>query len=124
MRIWRAYIGALFVLLASFVSADPEGWSNDTRLTFDGAGSIDPSVVADSQGNVHVIWYDGRDNIGGIYYKKIRRDGTTLIPDRRLTAIGVPGSQANPSAMIDMWDNVHIVWTDTRDGNEEIYYEK
>ena len=124
MRIWRAYIGALFVLLASFVSADPEGWSNDTRLTFDGAGSIDPSVVADSQGNVHVIWDDGRDNIGGIYYKKIRRDGTTLIPDRRLTAIGVPGSQANPSAMIDMWDNVHIVWTDTRDGNEEIYYEK
>ena len=43
---------------------------DDTRLTFDGAYSVLPSIGIDSAGNVHIAWEDNRDGNYEIYYTK------------------------------------------------------
>ncbi len=95
-------------------------WSTDTRLTNDPAGSLHTSVVACSSG-VHVVWYDNRDGNDEIYYKNSTDGGITWSADTRLT--NDASYSWFPSIAISA-SGVHVVWTDERDGNDEIYYKR
>ncbi|MBI4722367.1 MAG: exo-alpha-sialidase, partial [Candidatus Stahlbacteria bacterium] len=79
-----------------------------------------PSIaVRDSV--VHVVWYDERDGNEEIYYKRSIDNGDNWEADERLT------NDLNYSwyPSIAVRDSiVHVVWTDDRDGNEEIYYKR
>lgn len=84
-------------------------------------------VAIDSNDNIHITWADWRNysnyNLTEIYYKKIDSDGNDLTGEIRLTDIdGKRSSQ--PSVSIDSENNVNIMWEDSRDGNENIYYKK
>jgi hypothetical protein len=95
-------------------------WSSDLRLTNDGADSYYPSVVA-SGSNVHIVWQDSRDGNDEIYYKISNNGGLNWDPDLRLTN----DQSISQSASITVaGQGVHIVWTDERDGNPEIYYKR
>ncbi|MBI4723234.1 MAG: hypothetical protein HY769_09640 [Candidatus Stahlbacteria bacterium] len=103
---------------------DGVNWGPDTRLTNASADSYYPSIaVWDSV--VHLVWNDARDGNDEIYYLWSVDNGLLWYPDRRLTnATGI--SQYNSVAC---WDcsygyDVHVVWTDLRDGNQEIYYKR
>jgi hypothetical protein len=97
-------------------------WEQDVRLTNDDSVSWSPSIgVCDSI--VHVAWVDTRDGNLEIYYKRSVDNGITWEQDVRLT--NASGNSWFPS--IACWDcrygyDVHITWTDERDGNWEIYY--
>ncbi|HOW25101.1 MAG TPA: exo-alpha-sialidase [Bacteroidales bacterium] len=95
-------------------------WDTDTRLTWDEAESLTPSIAA-SGDHIHVAWYDDRDGNDEIYYKRSDDGGLGWGEDTRLTnAFNV---SYRPSVCTD-GQNVHITWIDNRDGNNEIYYKK
>jgi hypothetical protein len=97
-------------------------WEQDVRLTDASDRSLAPSIaVRDSI--VHVVWRDYRDGNSEIYYKRSVDNGVTWKQDVRLT--DAPNYSWYLS--IACWDctydyDVHITWTDKRDGNWEIYY--
>jgi hypothetical protein len=95
-------------------------WGADTRLTNSSGDSFHPSITV-SGSAVHVVWEDNRDVDKEIYYKKSEDNGINWGSDTRLT--DAPGDAQYPSIAVS-GPMVHVVWTDLRDGNEEIYYKR
>ncbi len=93
-------------------------WSSDIRLTNNPNNSLYPSISA-SGSNIHVVWVDERDGNEEIYYKRSNDNGNSWGSDLRLT--NNPQYSFYPY-IFSSGSNVHVVWTDTRDGNREIYY--
>lgn len=93
-------------------------WGTDTRLTNNTASSLMPSVSI--SGNiVHAVWHDNRDGNWEVYYKRSTDMGITWGVDTRIT--NNSATNWHPSMAVS-GSNVHIVWRDNRDGNQEIYY--
>jgi len=95
-------------------------WGADTRLTNAPDYSLNPSVSVSGQ-VVHVVWNDLRDGNFEIYYKRSTDGGVSWGADTRLT--NAPTISTYPSISVS-GQVVHVVWTDNRDGNEEIYYKR
>lgn len=95
-------------------------WSSDTRLTNNPSLSEYPSVSASGQ-VIHAVWHDNRDGNPEIYYKRSIDGGLSWSADSRLT--NSTNSSYYPSVAIS-GPSVHIVWSDMRDGNSEIYYKR
>jgi len=116
-----------------------ETWGQDQRLTNDSASSLNPSLATTGP-NLHIVWQDNRDGVATnenevdnyeVYYKSSKDSGrswhvrslpASLIQrDKRLTQnIGhsyLPGISASGS-------NVHVVWSDARENNFEIFYKR
>jgi hypothetical protein len=70
--------------------------------------------------SVHIAWTDRRDGAGEVYYKRSLDGGITWGNDIRIT----PDDDVfSGRATIALWKNeIHIVWMDRRDGNNELYY--
>ncbi len=76
-----------------------------------------PSIAADGS-DVWVVWFDARHGDHEIYAKRSADGGASWGPDLRLTR--APGASRQPTlALSRRW--VHVVWSDERDGNAEIY---
>jgi len=99
-------------------SDDGVTWGNESRLTEDTTFSNTPSIGVDAN-YVHVVWEEMRDGNFEIYYKRSTDYGQTWGQDTRLT--DDTGESHSPSIAVS-GSNVHIVWMENRDGNEEIYY--
>jgi type IX secretion system substrate protein len=95
-------------------------WGSDIRLTNNNFPSENPSINSSGQ-NVHVIWQDGRDGNWEIYYKRSANGGISWDSDLRLT--NNPANSQFPFISAS-GTAVHAVWTDDRDGNQEIYYKR
>jgi hypothetical protein len=98
-------------------------WSLPTRMTFNSSGgSINPAVTSLGE-FVHVTWYDLRNSLVDIYYKRSTDSGVNWQPDIRISFLGSSASAIEPT--IAASDNLaHIAWQDTRHGLEEIYYKR
>mgnify|MGYP001608636178 FL=1 len=70
---------------------------------------------------MHVLWQDNRDGNYEIYYKRSTNEGVNWSQDTRLT--NDPSESRYPSVSVS-GQAIHVVWYDTRDGNEEIYYKR
>lgn len=93
-------------------------WGPEIRLTNDFSASILPQAEIYGE-NIHLIFSDTRDANTEIYYKQSSNLGANWGPDTRIT------NDAANSLYSSIWleeENLHIVWTDDRDGNPEIYY--
>ena len=97
-----------------------ESWGADTRLTNNADMSRFPSVAV-SGSVVHVVWEDTRDWYTQIYYKRSTDGGISWGTDIRLTNINATSAEACVKVFGSV---VHVVWTDDRDGNYEIYYKR
>jgi hypothetical protein len=95
-------------------------WGADTRLTNNTAYSNVPSIAV-SGSIVHTVWQDNRDGNYEIYYKRSTDGGVSWETDTRLTN-NTAGSWY-PSIAVS-GSIVHTVWSDDRDGNDEIYYKR
>jgi len=93
-------------------------WSSDLRLTSNPYNSLYPSIYGFSS-NIYIVWVDDRDGNYEIYYKKSNDGGNTWGNDLRLT--NNPQESFYPCIFVSGL-NVHVTWTDSRDGNKEIYY--
>lgn len=84
---------------------------NDLALTeSDGEESLFPDIEADSNGNIHVVWLDDRNETGttkcqDVYYTKLDNNGNTIIDD---TKIFVRGDFYRPNIIIDSNDMIHL----------------
>lgn len=95
-------------------------WGTDARLTNHTSQSHSPSVAV-SGSVVHLVWNDTRDGNDEIYYKRSSDGGLSWGNDTRMTINSA--SSFSPSLAVT-GTNVHLVWDDTRDGNQEIYYKR
>ncbi|MCX6162149.1 MAG: T9SS type A sorting domain-containing protein [Ignavibacteriae bacterium] len=94
-------------------------WDVDTKLS---NSIMTTSLIASLTvlgSNVHVVWHDNRDGNNEIYYKRSTNGGISWGTDTRLTYD--PANSLSPCVEVS-GSNVHIVWYDNRDGNNEIYY--
>jgi hypothetical protein len=113
------------LLLATFVSNAQ--WQPDVRLTSGSSLSYttyysNARCIASSGDTVHVVWSDNRN--GGnweIYYKRSTDGGISWGADTRIS--NNIYFSTNPSLAVS-GSNVHVVWDDNRDGNNEIYYNR
>ncbi len=95
-------------------------WGADTRLTNNTFDSQYPSIAISSS-EVHVVWFENRDGNQEIYYKKSTDGGINWGADTRLT--NNAGDSWYPTLSVN-GSVVHVVWYDSRDGNDEIYYKR
>ena len=102
--------------------------TNVRRLTFDQNSSINPNVVTDSDGNMHIVWQDYRSSTDPnrpnweIFYKKLDASGSVLVNDTRLTYTSRScfdgwnyvsfGASVEPAVVIDSTGNVYIAWVE------------
>ena len=91
------------------------------QLTNDPAFSGSPSIAATRDGVVHVVWVDTRTAAQQIWTKRFV-PGSGWTPDEQLVFSTAGATQ--PSLTADYKGHVHLVWRDSRDGNNEIYYKE
>ena len=111
----------------------------DIRLdTFDPEGryiSLAPQIVLfrgqDRSGTprqlVHVVWYDQIEGAPDVYVSTSLDGGTTFREPVRISGPEeVPGEawSGNPLAEVDDIGRLHVVWEDTRNGAQDIFYSR
>ncbi len=94
-------------------------WTAAERLTNLPTSSLLPNVAVDARGTLHLVWSDDRNAYHNLYFRRwTAADGWSL--HERVT---IDSSDAYRAVMTtDASGNVHMVWSDNRDGNKEIYY--
>lgn len=93
-------------------------WGSDTRLTNMAGTSFFPVIDAAMQ-NVFISWVEDSDGNPEIYTKRSSDFGLTWEANQRQT--NNPGISIRPTLSFSGL-NIHLVWQDNIDGNDEIYY--
>ncbi len=99
------------------------GWTADQQLVFSSTSSSAPSINADYNNHVHLVWVDTRNGNSDVFYKEyVPGVGWNAI-DTQVTVNA--SSQIQPYVDADPRGNVYAVWTDLRNGsnNPDIYYD-
>ena len=91
--------------------------TDPVQLVDDGANNRMIALVADSEGNIHVVY---SQNTRQLYYTMLDPRSETLIAPTQISNNG--GSKAwHPDVAVDSMDRVHIVWAD-KGGQHSIVY--
>lgn len=103
-------------------------YQSDTRvmgaeqlLTADPNFSVLPSIAATKNGVVHVVWADNRTGTYQIWWKYFT-PGVGWSADAQI--VNSPVTATAPSLAVTRSGRLHLVWRDSRDGNNEIYYKQ
>jgi len=99
-------------------SWDGLAWSGRTGLSSALSYGRTPSIAAGGDGTLHVVWQDGENLDGDIFYSKFDGISWQVVPDQIVTGIYEAGT---PSIAMDRNGDVYVVWTDYRHGDAEIY---
>lgn len=82
-------------------------------------------IAIDSSDNIYVVWADERNGDSDIYIQKFDTSGTAQWgSDLKVNTDTSSEHQYSPSLAIDSGDNITVVWTDERNGNQDIYGQK
>lgn len=95
-------------------------WGPDNRFTNNPASSWRPSVSVNGT-TVHLTWCDEMSGNFEIYYKRSTDDGINWTENTRLT---FDSARSWAPSMAVSGLNIHIVWPESRDMNEEVYYKR
>jgi len=93
---------------------------DDRRITHNDSFSREPAMAIDSNDNLHLVWYDGRDGNMEIYYTVLDSNGRSLSDNIRLVID--ESDSFDPAVAVDSNDHAHVVWTDWMDGSASILY--
>jgi hypothetical protein len=99
---------------------DGATWSPPMPIDGTSDAGVGPALCSDDFGGVHITWHAvpvGESNLE-VYYRHY--DGLSWLPVERLT--NDPGRSSHTSVAADAFGNIHVIWSDTRDGDEEIYH--
>ena len=100
-------------------------WSVTKRLTFSSDSSENPSISADSEYGLHVVWqeYNSSNNNFDIFYKIGTNYGSTWSAPQRLS--WNPGFSINPTIVTNPQTSyIFVFWQDNSPGNYEIFYKQ
>jgi hypothetical protein len=117
--VWNDYRDGNFEVYYKRSTDEGFSWNSDVRLTHDTLASMFPCIAA-SDSVVHVVWYahpEGARNFQ-IYYKRSTDKGTSWGLDTRLT--NSTQNSLYPTIAVS-GTHVNVAWSDSRDGNYEIY---
>ncbi len=92
---------------------------NDDRAT---AVQYKPSIGVDRDGVLYVVWRDGRNGNADIFFAKSTDGGESFSKNIRLNDDRGVAYQGNPAIAVDPSGTLYVVWSDNRDGNDDIYF--
>jgi len=104
---------------------DSTSWQPDRRLTFTPGSSDSASIVVDDSQHVHVVWVDSTTGLSRsqLFYM-VKRDTQWSVPLQLTDAL--QGRRRNPVIAADHNGRLHVVWSDSRDGQQwwncDIFY--
>lgn len=98
------------------------GWTADEQVVFSSGSASAPSITADYNKHMHLVWVDTRNGNSDVFYKEYV-PGAGWGVDTQVTLNS--SSQIQPYVDADPRGNVYAVWTDLRNGsnNPDIYYD-
>ncbi len=92
------------------------------RIVADAGSRTSGAIVTDNAGNAYVFWTDNRTG-SNIHAQKVSPAGALLWPAARRINQGF-GWAAGPQAAMNAAGDAFVVWTDTRNGNSDIYAQR
>jgi len=99
------------------------GWTADEQVVFSSGSASAPSITADYNKHMHLVWVDNRNGNNDVFYKEYVPGVGWDAVDTQVTFN--TSSQIQPYVDADPRGNVYAVWTDLRNGasNPDIYYD-
>lgn len=95
-----------------------DNWSVQRQVTSSDADQVNPAVAVNSSAYTYVVWEDDRNSNGDIY----AAGSSDSFQSSTLWAVATEQSQqSEPAVAVDADDIVYLVWTDRRQGNDDIY---
>ncbi|MFQ6123519.1 MAG: TolB family protein [Candidatus Heimdallarchaeota archaeon] len=82
------------------------GWSETIQLTNTTHSAQNPTVAADSQNTLHLVWVNERDGNKELYYRSCYADQWSTA--QRLTV--TDANSESPILLVDSLDNLHLIW--------------
>ena len=95
-------------------------WSPPTQLTWNTGESFNPDIAVNSSNWLFVVWTDNSPGNFEIYSRKSSDQGNTWSAIKRLT--WNTGFSSSATIAIDTMDTIHIGWSDSTPGNDELFY--
>ncbi|MBI4832639.1 MAG: PxKF domain-containing protein [Candidatus Lindowbacteria bacterium] len=83
-----------------------------------------PQISCDADGHVYVAWFDYRNGSTDIYFNRSSDFGATWQSSSARLDKDFPGNESSyyPQISNDQNGHVYVVWTDERNGFEDIYF--
>ncbi|NHK29983.1 MAG: hypothetical protein FK730_01435 [Asgard group archaeon] len=96
----------------------------ETNIITNAGNSTNPVAMTDNNGIVHMVWIDKTDNLDGdLYYTNYSSlTGLWKTPIVRITTGAEVVSNSPPAMAIDENNTIHLVWSDKRSADQELYY--
>ncbi len=73
-----------------------------------------PAITLAEDGTIYVVWMDGRNDYGDIYFSASYNAGQTFGPDVRVSDDLTSAVQIHPSIAVGKDGKIHVVWSDWR----------
>lgn len=86
-------------------------WNAPERVSDTAGTSWAPALAVDSQGRVHVVWYDFTPGVTEIYYA-FKAPGAAAW-SAAVNVSNTAGGSQWPALVVDAQDALHLVWQDT-----------
>lgn len=96
------------------------------RLTDADGDSAEASVWMDNRDHLHVVWFDGRDQVTYLYYMQLDRSGNKVVEDTQLVRTR---TEQESAVAADSRGDLHVVWNAVApvgqlQWNTEVHYTK
>ncbi len=119
--VWKDYRDGNAEIYYKSSQNSGQNWSSDIRLTSNSALSGLPEISV-SGANIHIVWFDAREIYYKIFYKKSSDGGLSWGSDFLLSS-NINQNAFTPDLIVS-GNMCHVVWSDTRDNNYDIYYKQ
>jgi len=99
------------------------GWSSTVRLTWNQNLSCMPSIIADNNGHIHIVYSDDKSSQFDLYHIKTTDEGASWSTITRLT--WTTGQTYGPYLFMSPVNNwIRLVYYDFTFGNAECFFKR
>lgn len=93
--------------------------SSQWRVTSHTADQTEPVVAVDAGNTAYVFWTDVRNGQADLYGAASRSSAGAWV---NIAVVTSSGAQTQPAVAAGASNTLHLVWVDSRSGNNDIYY--
>jgi uncharacterized repeat protein (TIGR02543 family) len=103
-----------------YLKTSPDGvnWSAETRITDSDDNQTTPAIAVHGVSSCHVAWEDDTDGHSDIH---VASSGNRFLTGTVTRVTSNSADQRAPAIAVDASGNVYLVWTDARNGSNDIY---